>query len=219
MAFLKDTDPQNSITNEELISKKETKNRKGLKKKSSHSDIKQTQFSTSKPSKELENCLKLGYSIVYVCEICQKDFAGPTTLKIHERVHRKEKDDRTEESETKIATKIFVQTIDPQDIVDQCDEIDIKEEKLSSSYKSGQDLYGIDKKVDKIKPLNTKKPFKIKKLFNAESSVKRKNEVQFLGENRHKPSRGKKKCSSWERMHPRSDMQSPFVLLKNHFIL
>ena len=197
MAFLKDTDPQNSITKKELISKKENPNRKRLKKKSSHSDVKQVQeapkttplltheyaaseianamkqYSSSKPSKDLENCKKLEYSIVYVCEICQKDFAGPATLKIHERVHRKEKDDRIEESETKIATKIFVQTIDPQDIVDQCDEIDIKEEKLSPSYKSDQDLDVIDKKVNTIKPLNTKKHLKRKKNVNVESSAKR----------------------------------------------
>jgi len=41
-----------------------------------------------------------------------------------------------------------------------------KEEKLSPSYKSDQDLDGIDKKVNTIKPLNTKKHLKRKKLFN-----------------------------------------------------
>ena len=194
MAFLKDTDPKKTMTKKELISKKENPSRKHLKKKSSHSDIKQVleapktnplltheyaaseianaikQYSSSEPSKNLENCKTLGYPILYVCEICQKDFAGPKTLKIHERVHRKEKDDRSEKSETKVATKIFVETIDPQDIVDQCDAIDIKEEKLSPRYKSDQHLHRIEKKVDKIKPLNTKKR---KKLFNVESKPKR----------------------------------------------
>ena len=37
----------------------------------------------------------------HTCEICKKEFAGPKTLKIHERVHSKEKEDRTEESEKK----------------------------------------------------------------------------------------------------------------------
>ena len=37
--------------------------------------------------------------ILYPCKICKKDFAGPKTLQIHERVfHCKEKDDTTEES-------------------------------------------------------------------------------------------------------------------------
>ena len=37
--------------------------------------------------------------ILYPCKICKKDFAGPKTLQIHERVfHCKEKDNTTEES-------------------------------------------------------------------------------------------------------------------------
>ena len=35
------------------------------------------------------------------CETCKKEFAGPKTLKIHQRVHSKVKDDTTEESEKK----------------------------------------------------------------------------------------------------------------------
>merc|ERR1712051_305534 len=37
----------------------------------------------------------------HICEICKKEFAGPKTLKIHQRVHIKEKEDKTEESEKK----------------------------------------------------------------------------------------------------------------------
>ena len=35
---------------------------------------------------------------VYDCKVCKKDFAGPKTLRIHERVHSKKKDDTTEQS-------------------------------------------------------------------------------------------------------------------------
>ena len=37
----------------------------------------------------------------HTCEICKKEFAGPKTLKIHQRFHSKVKDDTTEESEKK----------------------------------------------------------------------------------------------------------------------